>query len=1379
MVAGPMRWYGNTEIGPVERRPFLGCKSKGIDRCVLKRRESAIYTGKLLRLSAVYCSHLGCLTATLTNVHSRRYYKPWKDAQNSLVDVKEDERGDNAWGLTYEGYRPKASGDKALTAFAQLAALRLKVRRSMISLIDSTQQYILTEATRTLSLLSDHRHMPGDEVWLGNTIIKRGDAVCHHSFKSKYTATDDDGRTYTTEALVVPDMRLDDRFKDRDYVVRKPGVLFYAGVPIKTKAGHRIGVYAVSHEEPRFGLSIDELIFMEDVAATIMEHLELAKDRDALMNGSRMVRGLADFIEGIPVGDEPEIVNTSTSAMPINTSLEDQKASPIVSAVMRKQTQNAKKMLEDLDEMTASASTDDKPTEPPSPKESPKPSNKKSSEDDPNKILQRATHIIRKSTGADGVIFFNTSSRTFQGLGRQPTTDHADASSGITSGSDRQSDSTLPRRPRNRRMDSGDSVDDLRGKRRYPTCEVMGLSITQHEQYGRLEAKDFLFPEDNMERYLKNFPHGKFFSFTDTGSGISSGDELSAEDKPQPAVVDPGLDPTPARNDKTGRAKKERFIPSELLKVLPGIRSLIFLPLWDFTEGKYLAGGFIWTSTAGRLMNPDNELPYLKAFGNSIMSEISRAKAQKSDLAKTTFIASISHELRSPLHGILGSVEFLHETAVSAYQAGLFTSIETCGKTLLDTIDHVLDYAKINKLRKGNSTRKRGHYSKSGHRRETVGSIIGLTADFDLAALVEEVVDAVTAGHAFRRTHHGTLHDHQASGGGLAIATGADASLGLGTPPLPDVDPVVILDIKRRPSWFVRTQPGALRRIVMNLLGNALKYTDAGFVGVSLQIESETEQNTRVRLRFVDSGKGMSLEFQRTRLFSPFSQEDPFASGTGLGLSIVRQIVDALEGTISVSSTQNLGTEVDVVLTLPTVEKVPEHGPFDMDFAKNARICIVDPYDLASEAGIEPRESDHRGLDHLRDTLRNNCEEWFGIEIEHWSRESLDAQQSPSNAPACDYMLFPLPPTSADMLLKWHGNAGISKGPTKVIVICSNTAEASDFRSNISGPLLEKGIQAVPVTQPLGPRKFANVLQKFRNEQVAQDISLAIAEQKQRIVIGRQDSDPEAIRREREMLFEAEKARIAEAEAIKEQESSDSQPAGENEYPQRPGPGVLVNGDGEAERGNEGSSESLAPLISAAAARNLTLGRSRAVSASRSMSAPPDRPLSQHGAAKAADSAAARPHVLLVDDNDINLQLLVMFMKKQNLSYATASNGLIALEQYESACGVSASPSPPTGASGSTNTTAARYPNGVPARPPFTHILMDISMPVMDGLTSTRKIRALEVERAVKPPATIIALTGLASAEAQDDAISAGINKFLVKPVKFGELKGLLKEGSG
>lgn len=755
---------------------------------------------------------------------------------------------------------------------------------------------------------------------------------------------------------------------------------------------------------------------------------------------------------------------------------------------------------------------------------------------------------------------------------------------------------------------------------------------------------------------------------------------------------------------------------------------------------------------------------------------------------------------RSPLHGILGSVEFLHETAVSAYQAGLFSSIETCGKTLLDTIDHVLDYAKINKLRKGNSTRKR-HQTKSGYRRETVGSIVGLTAEFDLAALVEEVVDAVTAGHAFRRTHHDTLHNHPASGG-LSIASTADSSLAVQSPAIPEIDPVVILDIKPRHSWCVRTQPGALRRIVMNLLGNALKYTDAGFVGVSLQVESETENSTRVRLRFVDSGKGMSLEFQRTRLFSPFSQEDPFASGTGLGLSIVRQIVDALDGTISVSSTQNHGTEVDVILTLPTVEKVPENEQFDTDFVRGSKMCIVDPCDLASEAGVELDDSDYRGLDHLEDTLRSNSEEWFGMQIEKRSDHAVGSETTPGTC-ACDYMLFPLPPTSKDMLLKWHSDQEASTGPANVIVLCSNTAQASDFRANVAGPLLEKGIQAVPVTQPLGPRKFASVMHKFgKDPSQAQDIDFVTAAQKQRIVIGRQDSDPEAMRRERDMLREAEKERIAEeAETAGKTPPESTQPTNEAQLPHRPGPGVIVNANGEAaDRGNEASSESLA-LARPNATEHMTLtARSRAGSASRSISAPPERitlPRQQDGTAGAEAAttttghAARLPHVLLVDDNDINLQLLVMFMKKQGLSYATASNGLIALEKYESACAgttPAALPSPPLSSCGTTspNTTTAtgsgqQQPNGI--LPPsaavqnksFTHVLMDLSMPVMDGLTSTRKIRALEVERGVKPAATIIALTGLASAEAQDDALVAGINKFLVKPVKFGELKGLLK----
>lgn len=425
---------------------------------------------------------------------------------------------------------------------------------------------------------------------------------------------------------------------------REPGIAFYAGVPIRTKSGHRIGVYAVSSEKPRPCLSIDELIFMEDVASAVMEHLELAKDREARMNGEKMVRGLADFIEGT---EELDIPAGTTAGMAINTSGEDKIVSPRISAVMRRQSENAVKMLDDLDDIPGSITDEKTPT---ATQQEEKPIKTRVSRDDPSRILGRAANIIRQSTDADGVIFFNTSSRNFQGLSRRVLRGgNTDLSSGMNSGSDISNDPIMP--SRQRQADSTDSGEDLRAPRsnakpRRRLCEVIGLSISQHEQYGRLSAKDFGFPEDNMEKYIKNFPYGKFFSFTDTGSGISSGDELSSEERFTESNPTLERRPSGTRKDAPARNKSERFVPTELLKVLPGIRSLIFLPLWDFTEGKYIAGGFIWTSTAGRLMSPENELPYLKAFGNSIMSEISRVKATKSDLAKTTFIASISHELR-------------------------------------------------------------------------------------------------------------------------------------------------------------------------------------------------------------------------------------------------------------------------------------------------------------------------------------------------------------------------------------------------------------------------------------------------------------------------------------------------------------------------------------------------------------------------------------------------------------------------------------------------------------------------------------------------------------------------------------------------------------
>lgn len=714
----------------------------------------------------------------------------------------------------------------------------------------------------------------------------------------------------------------------------------------------------------------------------------------------------------------------------------------------------------------------------------------------------------------------------------------------------------------------------------------------------------------------------------------------------------------------------------------------------------------------------------------------------------------------------------------------MFTSIETCGKTLLDTIDHVLDYAKINKLRKGSTGRKRG-YSRQGQKKDQLGSIVGLTAEFDLAGLVEEVVDAVTAGHVFRRNHPATVND-PAAGGTAIVATKSAAY----KPAL--LDPVVILDVKPHTNWFVRTQPGALRRIVMNLLGNALKYTDFGFVTVSLQAESATEHHIKVRLRFVDSGRGMSLEFQRTRLFSAFSQEDPFAVGTGLGLSIVRQIVEGLDGVISVSSTQHVGTEADVVLTLPMVDRPSEKqllpsfgGP-----TKDTTICIVDPEEVASNAGLKLHDADAKALRQLEEALRSNCEEWLGMKVIGKSGQSHSLQEVLSNSPAPDYVLFPLTPPSAKELVDHYHQILGPNASAPMIVLCSNTGQASDFRTNFAGKLLESGIQSIPVTQPLGPRKMANLIEKFKEDE---------ARQKQRIVIGRKESDPESIRRERDILRKVQKAQreaSSEEKRIPSPSSSDLSLASGTV---RPGPSALIQVEAPTDPADD--------LPQASPTQNMALARfTGEANAQRSMSAPPLSLGPMLAAVTAASSsqqtgpALQRPHVLLVDDNNINLQLLVMFMKKQKMPYATASNGLEALETYKAGCRSATwshtafhkkqCTSPSVSELGDMSTTATASSRSVDSLaipstrplskrpPPFTHILMDLSMPVMDGVTSTRKIRAFEAETGIGPPSTIIALTGLASAEAQDDALSSGINEFLIKPVKFGELKVLLKNSA-
>lgn len=121
---------------------------------------------------------------------------------------------------------------------------------------------------------------------------------------------------------------------------------------------------------------------------------------------------------------------------------------------------------------------------------------------------------------------------------------------------------------------------------------------------------------------------------------------------------------------------------------LPDAKSVLFIPLWDWNKSRWLAGTLVWTNDHRRPLGIE-ELHYFKVFGDSIISEVSRVHWNATEKSKFDFVSSISHELRSPLHGILGSTELVQSLPLQPSQHDMIKMIERSGLTLLDTIDHL------------------------------------------------------------------------------------------------------------------------------------------------------------------------------------------------------------------------------------------------------------------------------------------------------------------------------------------------------------------------------------------------------------------------------------------------------------------------------------------------------------------------------------------------------------------------------------------------------------------------------------------------------------------------------------------------------------------